>query len=252
MTTQQPSNEVSMTNTSLVRALVTGGSGAIGSAICRELASQGLHVLVHAHQHSDKAQALVKEIIAAGGSAEVICFDITHRQQCQQLLEQLQVVQVLVHNAGINDDTLFAAMTPKQWDSVIDVSLNGFYNLTQPLLMPMLRSRWGRIIAVSSVAAVMGNKGQVNYAAAKAGLHGACKALALEVASRNVTVNVVAPGIIESPMIEGVFDAQTIAQMVPCKRAGTPAEVASLVGYLASPAASYLTGQIISVNGGMA
>jgi len=135
---------------------------------------------------------------------------------------------------------------------VIDVSLNGFFNVTQPLLLPMMRTRWGRIVSMSSVSALLGNRGQSNYAAAKAGLHGATKSLALELASRGVTVNVVAPGIIDSPMTEGLFPADLIESMVPLKRAGTPEEVAALVGFLCSDAGAYITGQTISINGGMA
>jgi 3-oxoacyl-[acyl-carrier protein] reductase len=135
---------------------------------------------------------------------------------------------------------------------VVDVTLHGFYHVTQPLLLPMLRTRWGRIISISSIAGVIGNRGQANYAAAKAGLHGASKSLALEIASRGVTVNVVAPGIITTPMAEQAFSKEQIEQLVPVKRAGTPDEVASLVGYLASPDAGYITGQVLSINGGMA
>jgi len=142
-------------------------------------------------------------------------------------------------------------MQAEQWHRVIDVSLNGFFNVTQPLMMPMIRSRWGRIINISSIAALTGNRGQVNYSAAKGALNAATKSLALEVASRSITVNAVAPGIIETPMSESAFDAETIARMVPMKRAGTPVEVADLVGFLASKQASYITGQIISINGGI-
>jgi 3-oxoacyl-[acyl-carrier protein] reductase len=158
---------------------------------------------------------------------------------------------VLVNNAGIHDDAVFPGMSAAQWHRVIDVSVNGFYNVTQPLILPMMRTRWGRVINISSVAALTGNRGQVNYAAAKGALNAATRALSLEVASRGVTVNAVAPGIIATGMGDGVFDASTIAGIVPMKRAGTAEEVASLVGYLASEEAGYITGQIISVNGGM-
>jgi 3-oxoacyl-[acyl-carrier protein] reductase len=158
---------------------------------------------------------------------------------------------VLVNNAGIHDDAIFPGMQLRQWQQVIDVSLNGFFHVTQPLMMPMIRTRWGRIINVTSVAAITGNRGQVNYSAAKGALHSATKSLALEVASRGITVNAVAPGIIATAMSESTFDAQDIARMVPMKRAGTPDEVASLVGFLASPQAAYISGQIISINGGM-
>lgn len=161
-------------------------------------------------------------------------------------------VQVLVNNAGVHEDAVLAGMSPTQWSRVIDVSLNGFYNVTQPLLLPMIRARWGRIINISSVAAIMGNRGQANYAAAKAALHGATKALALEVASRGITVNAVAPGIIASPMAAETFPQAQIDALVPMKRAGKPEEVAGLVAYLASDAAAYISGQIIAINGAMA
>jgi 3-oxoacyl-[acyl-carrier protein] reductase len=160
-------------------------------------------------------------------------------------------VQVLVNNAGIHDDAIFPGMSPAQWHRVIALSVNGFYNVTQPLMLPMIRTRWGRIINLSSVAALAGNRGQVNYAAAKGALNSATKALSLEVASRGITVNAVAPGIISTRMSEAAFDAAAIAEIVPMKRAGTPEEVASLVGFLASEEASYITGQVISINGGM-
>ena len=160
-------------------------------------------------------------------------------------------IQIIVNNAGIHDDAVFPGMRAEQWHRVIDVSLNGFFNVTQPLTLPMIRSRWGRIINISSVAAIAGNRGQVNYAAAKGALHSATKSLALEVASRAITVNAVAPGIIDTGMIAGAFDAATIDKLVPLKRAGRPEEVANLVGFLASPQADYITGQIISINGGL-
>ena len=160
-------------------------------------------------------------------------------------------IQVLVNNAGIHDDAVFPGMSAAQWHRVLDVSLNGFFNVTQPLSLPMIRSRWGRIITLTSIAGLTGNRGQANYAAAKGALHAATKTLSLEMASRGVTVNAVAPGIIQTDMIDGVFDEKMIAGMVPMKRAGRPEEVADLVGFLASEQASYISGQIISVNGGM-
>ncbi|HEY0635305.1 MAG TPA: 3-oxoacyl-ACP reductase FabG [Gammaproteobacteria bacterium] len=237
------------------RALVTGGSGAIGAAICRALANDGLHVVVHANSRPEAAQQLADELIVAGGSAEALCFDVADAQASGAALEKLLeggAIQVLVNNAGIHQDGILAGMSPQQWHNVIDVSLNGFFNVTQPLLMPMLRTRWGRIINMSSIAGVMGNRGQVNYSAAKAGLIGATKSLAMEVASRNVTVNAVAPGIIESPMISEAFPPETISALVPMKRAGKPEEVAALVSFLASDKAAYLSGQVISINGAMA
>jgi 3-oxoacyl-[acyl-carrier protein] reductase len=238
-----------------IRALVTGGSGAIGQAICRALARAGLHVHVHANHRLEAAQALADELQAQGLSASAVAFDVTDAQASaralQQLLEQ-GPIQVLVNNAGIHDDAVFAGMNAQQWHRVIDVSLHGFFHVTQPLTLPMARTRWGRIITISSVAAVMGNRGQANYAAAKAALHGASKSLALELASRGITVNVVAPGIIDSPMLQDHFPPERIRQLVPMQRSGQPEEVAAVVAFLASREAGYITGQVISVNGGMA
>lgn len=236
------------------RALVTGGSGAIGSAICKALAVSGLHVLVHANAGIERAERVVEDIRAQGGSADALQFDVGDRAQCAKLLGVLaeqEPVQIIVHNAGIHDDAPLAGMTGDQWDRVMAVSLDGFYNVTQPLLLPMIRTRWGRVVSISSVAAVMGNRGQVNYAAAKAGLHGATRALSVELASRGITANAIAPGIIESDM-SAKFGAEQIAQLVPMKRAGRPEEVAALVAFLASEQAGYISGQIIGVNGAMA
>ena len=236
------------------KALVTGGSGGIGSAICRQLANDGFHVIVHANRSLEAARSLAGEITAAGGSAQALAFDVTDAAATSAALEALLEdgpVQVLVNNAGIHDDANFPGMQLRQWQQVIDVSLNGFFHVTQPLMMPMIRTRWGRIINITSVAAVAGNRGQVNYSAAKGALHSATKSLALEVASRGITVNAVAPGIITTPMSHDSFDASAIAQLVPMKRAGRPEEVADLVSFLASERAAYISGQIISINGGM-
>jgi 3-oxoacyl-[acyl-carrier protein] reductase len=238
----------------LKRALVTGGSGGIGRAICQRLARDGLHVIVHARQHPERAMEVVDAIRNAGGSAETTAFDVADADQTGRALSKLLEagpVQVLVNNAGVHDDAPMAGMSPTQWRRVIDVCLHGFFNVTQPLLLPMMSTRWGRIVNISSLAGVTGNRGQTNYAAAKAGLHGATRALALELASRGITVNAVAPGLIAGPATDAAFDAATIKTLVPMRRAGTPTEVADLVGFLASGEAGYLTGQIISLNGGI-
>ena len=236
------------------RALVTGGSGGIGAAICRKLAANGYDVLVHANGNLAKAESVAEEIRAGGGSARAIAFDVTDAAAAKAVLEkelEAGVIQVLVNNAGIHADAIFPAMSQAKWASVIDVSLNGFYNVTQPLTMAMLRSRWGRIINITSVAGIVGNRGQVNYSAAKGAINAATKSLALEVATRGVTVNAVAPGVIDTGMIEGVFDAEAIKKIVPMQRAGKPDEVADLVAFLASDAAAYISGQVISINGAM-
>ena len=240
--------------TALKRALVTGGSGGIGAAICRRLSSDGLHVIVHANQRLAAAQALAAEIVAGGGQAQAVAFDVTDAPATAAALQALLdqgAIQVLVNNAGIHDDAVFPGMRLDQWQRVLDVSLNGFFHVTQPLTLPMIRTRWGRIITITSVAALAGNRGQVNYSAAKGALHAATRSLALEVASRGITVNAVAPGIIATAMTEGSFSADDIARMVPMKRAGKADEVADLVGFLASERAAYISGQVISINGAM-
>jgi 3-oxoacyl-[acyl-carrier protein] reductase len=242
-------------NKSATRALVTGGSGGIGAAICRRLGKTGHFVYVHAHRGSAAAETVVDGIVTAGGQAAAVIFDLTDAAATRAAVEKLLEdgpVQVLVNNAGIHDDVVFPGMTPAQWHRVIDLSVNGFYNVTQPLMLPMIRTRWGRVISISSVSALIGNRGQVNYAAAKGALNSATKALSLEVASRGITVNAVAPGIISSGMGDAAFDAAAIAAIVPMRRAGSAEEVAGLVNFLVSEEAAYITGQVISIDGGMA
>jgi len=237
------------------RALVTGASGALGEAIAERLGRDDVHVVAHANGRVDAARAVAERIVAAGGSAETVAFDVTDadaaRAACEQLLAS-GPIQIVVNNAGVHDDAVFAGMRAEQWHRVIDVSLHGFFNVTQPLVLPMLRTRWGRIVNVSSVAALTGNRGQVNYAAAKGALNSATKALALELASRGVTVNAVAPGIVDAGMAKETFDRETIERLVPMKRAGRPSEVAALVSFLVSDDAAYISGQIVAINGAMA
>ncbi|MDE7548543.1 3-oxoacyl-ACP reductase FabG [Acetobacter fabarum] len=237
------------------RALVTGGSSPIGAAICHKLAGDSLHVVVHAHSSHSRALEVVEHIQAEGGSAEVWCCDLTDADATRQGLApvlEAGVPQIIVHNAGTHDDVTLAGMAQAQWRDVLSVSLDGFFNVVQPLLLPLTRTRWGRIIALSSVTARMGNRGQVNYAAAKAGLEGAVRSLAREVGSRGITVNAVAPGIIASPATAAILSEADIAAVVPARRAGQPKEVADLIGFLASEQAAYISGQTIGVNGGMA
>lgn len=236
-------------------ALITGASSTLGSAICYRLANCGLHIIAHTYRRLAEAERLVSKIQQAGGSAETVVFDVTDPNATRTALEILlhhAPIQVLVNNAGTHVDAPLAGMNNEQWSTVIEVNLNGFFNVTQPLLLPMMSTRWGRIINISSIAGLIGNRGQVNYAAAKAGLHGATKSLALELASRGITVNAVAPGIIASSSSAEVFEPALIRQLVPMKRAGTPEEVAALVNFLVSEEAGYISGQVISINGGMA
>jgi 3-oxoacyl-[acyl-carrier protein] reductase len=241
--------------TSSRRALVTGGSGDIGGATCHALAAAGMELIVHAHGNRDRAEAVATAIRAQGGRAQAIAFDVADPAAVAAALEALLGegrIDVLVNNAGVHDDAPMAGMSDAQWQRVVDVSLNGFFHVTRPLLLPMARARWGRIVSVSSVAAVLGNRGQANYAAAKAGLHGASRSLAREMASRGITVNVVAPGVIEGAMTAAQFPPEAVKQLVPAARTGRPEEVAALVAFLCSDLAGYINGQVIGINGGMA
>ena len=237
------------------KALITGGSGDIGSAICYRLAQNNIHIIVHSNHNYEKAQHIADSIKQQGGSAEAIAFDVCYAEVTEEAIKKLSaagLIQIIINNAGIHRDAPLAGMSRKNWVEVIDVSLHGFYNVTQPLLMPMIQSRWGRIINMSSIAGVMGNRGQCNYSAAKAALQGATKSLAQELASRKITVNAIAPGIIQGSMMENSFDIQAIKNIVPMKRAGKPEEVAALAAFLCSDDASYISGQIININGAMA
>lgn len=239
---------------SACRALVTGGSGEIGAAICRALAADGLHVIVHAAGGIERAERVVNSIAEAGGSAEVARFDLTDGESARAIVADLAETEplgVVVHNAGIHDDAPMAGMSPEQWQRVVDINLGGFYSVVQPALLGMARLRWGRVIAISSVAARLGNRGQVNYAAAKAGLHGAVASLAREMANRGVAANVIAPGVIDTGML-GELDRDSLLAAIPAGRFGRPEDVGTLATFLCSDAAAYINGQVIGVDGGMA
>jgi len=236
------------------RVLVTGASRGIGKACALHLAQQGFAVTVHYRSGAAEAQAVADAISAQGGQASLLQFDVREREAVSDaLLKDIEVNGAyygVVCNAGIAADNAFPALSGEQWDSVIHTNLDAFYNVLNPLVMPMIRLRdGGRIVTLSSVSGLAGNRGQVNYSAAKAGIIGATKALAIELAKRKITVNCVAPGVIETDMIEGVF-AEEAMKMIPMQRFGQPEEVAATVGFLMSDAAGYITRQVISVNGG--
>lgn len=235
--------------------LVTGASRGIGRAIALTLAGAGFDIVIHCRSSRGEADTLKEEIEKIGRQARLLMFDVADRKAASECIETdietHGAYYGVVCNAGIHIDGAFPALTGEDWDQVINTNLNGFFNVVNPLIMPMVRLRdGGRIVVMSSVSGMMGNRGQVNYSAAKAGLMGATKALAIELAKRKITVNCVAPGIIATAMTEQL-DKDLISQMIPLQRAGTPDEVASLVGYLFSDAAAYITRQVISVNGGM-
>ena len=237
-----------------MRALVTGGSGGIGAAICRRLARDGHHVVVHGHSRPDAAEAVAKAIRDAGGSAETIALDVTDGRAVARAIEaQLRAgpIQILVNNAGVHDDAPLAGMRFEQWSRVIDVTLNGFFHVTRALLLEMMATRWGRIVNVASISAQAGNPGQSIFAAAKAGLIGDTRSLALEVARRGITVNAIAPGLIDTGMAGDLFPPERVRELVPAGRMGTADEVAALVSYLTSDDAQYVSGQVLAINGAM-
>ena len=237
------------------RILVTGASRGIGKAIALELAKQGFDIAVHFHSNKSAADEVCNNIRELGVNVQQLQFDIADTQLCREVLEnditENDAFYGVVCNAGIAKDTAFPAMEDAQWSDVIHTNLDGFYNVLKPLVMPMIRLRnGGRIVTISSVSGLIGNRGQVNYSAAKAGIIGATKALAIELAKRKITVNCVAPGVIETDMIEGIF-ADEAKKMIPMGSFGKPEDIAATVGFLMSENANYITRQVISVNGGM-
>jgi 3-oxoacyl-[acyl-carrier protein] reductase len=237
------------------QVLITGASRGIGRAIALAAADAGYRIVAHFHRSAEAAETLAAEIRAKGGAVELIQFDAASRQECREKLkawnENRGAFWGIVCNAGITADKIFPALTDRDWDSVIRTNLDSFYNVLHPLIMPMCRRKQGRIITVSSAAGIIGNRGQVNYSASKAGIIGASKALAVELASRSITVNCIAPGVIETDMIQNA-PLDMILPAIPMGRVGRPEEVAALAVFLLSPAAAYITRQVISINGGLA
>ena len=236
------------------KVLVTGSSGGIGRAIALQAAQAGYEIVAHYNNGKEKAEALKNEIESAGGKCSLIQFNISDREDCKNKLEKWSeengAFWGIVLNAGICRDNAFPALSDENWDDVLHTNLDGFYNVLKPLVMPLCRKKRGRIITIASVSGVIGNRGQVNYSASKAGIIGATKALAVELASRKITVNCIAPGFIETEMIKNA-PVEQILPTIPMGRAGKPEEVASLAVYLLSESSSYITRQVISVNGGI-
>ncbi|MBP3417475.1 MAG: 3-oxoacyl-ACP reductase FabG [Spirochaetaceae bacterium] len=234
--------------------LITGASSGIGQAMAIAVGGAGYHVIVHYGRNLDGAKNTLHQLQEAGGTGEILSFDINNRRECFQELEKINdkygALWGLINNAGICSDGAFPALSEKDWDTVIHTNLDSFFNVIQPLVMPMCSKRRGRIITIASVSGIMGNRGQVNYSAAKAGIIGATKALAVELASRSITVNCIAPGLIETDMIKDA-PMEMILPTIPMGRVGKPEEVAALALFLLSDAASYITRQVISVNGGL-
>jgi 3-oxoacyl-[acyl-carrier protein] reductase len=236
--------------------LVTGSSRGIGRAIALRLAAEGYDIVLHCRSRIQDAEAVAADIAATGRTARVLCFDVAEREACARILgddiAKFGAYYGVVCNAGITRDAVFPAMEAEDWDAVIRCNLDGFYNVLHPLIMPMVRRRaGGRIVTLSSVSGLIGNRGQVNYSAAKAGIIGATKALALELARRRITVNCVAPGLIHTEMAEEHAPVEEIVKLIPAERMGTPEEVAATVAFLMSPDAAYITRQVIAVNGGL-
>ncbi|MFN2436419.1 MAG: 3-oxoacyl-ACP reductase FabG [Desulfotignum sp.] len=242
-------------NTSIQQtALITGASRGIGRAIARNLAGRGIFVYLNFRSDDTGAQNTLDDIQNQGGQAELLGFDVTRQNQCEDavafVIKQRGRLDILVNNAGIRDDHLFAMMKKPAWETVLDTHLNGFYHLTRPVVRQMIKQRYGRIINISSAAGQVGNAGQVNYSTAKAGIIGATRALAKEIASRGITVNAVAPGFIDTDMMAGL-DLEKIKKQIPAGRLGHPEEVAHAVGFLCSEQAGYVNGQVLGVNGGL-
>jgi len=235
-------------------ALVTGGSRGIGRAICLDLAKSGSYVVVNFRSNKQAAEETLELIHQAGGTGETVCFDVANQEETGQTIEALLArhggIDLLVNNAGEAADSLFALMSFEEWMKVLNTSLQGFFNVTKPVLNKMIARKRGCIVTISSVSARLGHRGQANYSAAKAGLEGACRSLASEVARLGIRVNVVAPGLIETEMTQNL-PTEIIKQIIPMGRVGLPQEIAKVVRFLCSDEASYITGQVISVNGGM-